>query len=102
MSGTEKVDIVFAVLASSKYRGWWWANYSTQTKQAELRALWTPVAAKLTKREIREGLARWQAERSETDPPTPGAFAAFLAPVHTVASRAGFAGIREILGAVDG
>lgn len=92
-----KTDVVFAVLAGGIYRRWWWANFSTVSAQAALRELWYPVLAKFELWEIRQGLMRWQLERGESDPPTPEAFAAFLKPVHTPASKAGFAALKAAL-----
>jgi len=93
-----KTDIVFGVFASEKYRRWWWANFSKPVDQQRLRNEWAPALTRFSNREIREGLASWQALHPETDPPTPERFVAFLKPVHTPASKSGLAAIKSILG----
>lgn len=97
---TSKTDIVFAILAGGVYRRWWWANFSTAAAQAALRELWAPTLARLEPWQIRQGLLQWAEAHGEDDPPTPEAFAAFMKPAHTSASRKGFAALREALGGV--
>jgi len=93
----EKLKVLIGIMASSKYRVWWWTNYQTKAAQAEFSRLWSPVLAKLTAYEIRNGMAQWQAEHAEDCPPSPELFADFMRPKHTQTSRRGFTDIRALL-----
>lgn len=97
MKSEDKLKVLIGILASSRYRVWWWTNYKTQAAQAEFYRLWQPVLAKLSVREIRDGMAQWQAEHDDDCPPSPALFADFLRPKHTPASRSGLAGLRAAL-----
>lgn len=97
MTASDKVDVVCAILATGIYRPWWWANYKQPDKQAEVRAEWLRVVPRLTAKEIRDGLSRWADQFGVDNPPSAKAFADYLRPDHTPASRAWFAGIRAIL-----
>ena len=97
MKTEDKLKVLIGIMASSRYRVWWWTNYHTKVAQAEFGRLWSPVLAKLAVYEIREGMARWQAEHAEDCPPSPDVFADFVRPKHTPASRTGFAGLRAAL-----
>lgn len=87
ITANEKVDIVFVIFAKGMYRRWWWANYKSAPKQAALRAEWVGVVGRFSRREIRDGLARWSAAYGPDQPPSPEAFARYLRPVHSAASR---------------
>lgn len=97
MQANEKVDIVFAILASGIYRRWYWANYKNHQAQSALRTEWIRVLGRFSPFDIRDGLRRWAVQFGVDTPPTPDAFADFIRPVHTPVSRAGFDSIRQML-----
>jgi len=97
MKTEDKLTILIGIMASSRYRVWWWTNYKTKAAQAEFRRLWSPVLSRLTVHEIREGMTQWQADHEEDCPPSPELFADFTRPKHSQASRRGFADIRASL-----
>ena len=97
MKTEDKLKVLIGIMASSKYRVWWWTNYQTKAAQAEFSRLWSPVLAKLTAYEIRKGMEQWQAEHVEDCPPSPELFAEFMRPKHSAMSRTGFAGLRAAL-----
>lgn len=97
MKTEEKLTVLIGIMASSRYRVWWWTNYKTKAAQEEFRRLWSPVLSRITVREMREGLARWQKEHADDCPPSPELFADFMRPQHSLASRRGFGDIRAAL-----
>lgn len=99
MKTEDKLKILIGIMASSRYRVWWWANYKTQEAKAEFERLWSPVLARLSAWEIRKGMAQWQADHADDCPPSPELFADAMRPKHTDTSRRGFAGIRASLNA---
>lgn len=98
ISANEKVDIVFATLATSIYRRWYWSQYKSPANQAALRTEWIKVLGRFTAYEIRQGLKSWATQFGEDTPPSPSAFADFIKPVHSAASLNGFKSIRQALG----
>ena len=97
MQANEKVDIVFAILASGIYRRWYWSNYKNHQAQSALRTEWIRVLGRFSPFDIRDGLRRWAVQFGVDTPPTPDAFADFIRPVHTIASKSGLAEARRIL-----
>lgn len=98
MTASEKVDIVFAILAGGVYRRWWWANFKASDKQAALRVEWLSVVVKFSAWEIRDGLARWSVQYGAEVPPSAEAFADYLRPVQSDSSHDFFSSVRRGLG----
>jgi len=94
---SKKVDIVMAKLSCGIYRPWYWANYKDSSRQKVFRMEWVNVLDRYTHQQIREGLDNWALQFGVDTPPTPVAFADFLKPVSSSASRAGIAVARRLL-----
>ncbi len=97
MTASDKVDIVFSILATGIYRPWWWANHKPADKQAAVRAEWLRVVGQFTAYQIRDGLSRWSVQFGIDTPPTAQAFADYLRPIHSTQSRVFFSSIKQQL-----